>query len=144
MRKYRKTIDVLKNLNIFILTSIDWFNLIYFRNQKTIYQKLSILKKRFASTNRIRRLKIARQNKDLQRALKHQQMNQWLLNWEKVYAKTERLNLSDVQNDRCAYDFLNSLRTVNLSFVSYHVCYSSDKQSDEKYDESLNSSEKNN
>jgi hypothetical protein len=59
-----------------------------------------------------------RKYKDLQRALKHQQMNQWLLNWEKIYAKTKRLNLSDVQNDRCAYDFLNSLRTMNLSFVS--------------------------
>jgi hypothetical protein len=44
-------------------------------------------------------------------------MNQWLLNWKKIYAKTKRLNLSDVQNDRCAYDFLNSLRTMNLSFM---------------------------
>jgi hypothetical protein len=40
------------------------------------------------------------------------------LNWKKIYAKTKRLNLFDVQNDRCAYDFLNSLRTMNLSFVS--------------------------
>jgi hypothetical protein len=40
-----------------------------------------------------------------------------LLNWEKIYTKTKRLNLFDVQNDRCAYDFLNSLRTMNLSFV---------------------------
>jgi hypothetical protein len=29
MRRYRKKIDALKNLNIFILTSIDRFNLIY-------------------------------------------------------------------------------------------------------------------
>ncbi len=117
MRKYKKKIDVLKNLNIFILTSVDRFNLIYLRDQKTIHQKLSALKKRLASTNRIRRLEIARKYKNLQRALKHQQMNQWLLNWEKIYAETERLNLSDVQNDRCAYDFFNSLRTMNLSFV---------------------------
>jgi hypothetical protein len=117
MRRYRERIDALKNLNIFILTSVDRFNLIYLRDQKTIHQKLSILKKRLASTNRVRRLEIVRKYKDLQRALKHQQMNQWLLNWEKIYAKTERLNLSDVQNDRCAYDFLNSLRTMNLSFV---------------------------
>ncbi len=27
------------------------------------------------------------------------------------------MNLFDVKNDRCAYDFLNSLRTMNLSFV---------------------------
>jgi hypothetical protein len=117
MRRYKERIDALKNLNIFILTSIDRFNLIYFRDQKTIHQKLSALKKRLASTNRIRRLEIARKYKNLQRALKHQQMNQWLLNWEKIYAKTERLNLFDVHNDRCAYDFLNSLRTMNLSFV---------------------------
>jgi hypothetical protein len=44
-------------------------------------------------------------------------MNQWLLNWKKIYVKTDRLNLFDVQNDRCVYDFLNSLRTMNLSFV---------------------------
>jgi hypothetical protein len=117
MRKYKKKIDVLKNLNIFILTSIDRFNLIYLRNQKTIHQKLSTLKKRLASTNRIRRLEIVRKYKNLQRAFKHQQMNQWLLNWEKIYAKTKRLNLFNVQNDRCAYDFFNSLCTMNLSFV---------------------------
>jgi hypothetical protein len=102
MRRYKKRIDALKNLNIFILTSIDRFNLIYLRNQKTIHQKLSILKKRFASTNRIRRLEIVRKYKNLQQALKHQQMNQWLLNWKKIYAKANRLNLSNVQNDRCA------------------------------------------
>jgi hypothetical protein len=38
-----------------------------------------------------------RKYKDLQRAFKHQQMNQWLLNWEKIYAKSKRLNLSDVE-----------------------------------------------
>ncbi len=117
MRKYKKRIDVLKNLNIFIFISINRFNLIYLRNQKTIHQKLSALKKRLASTNRVRKLEMIRKYKNLQRALKHQQMNQWLLNWEKIYAKTKRLNLFDVQNDRCAYDFFNSLKTMNLSFV---------------------------
>jgi hypothetical protein len=51
MRKYKKRIDALKNLNIFILISVDRFNLIYLRDQKTIHQKLSILKKRLASMN---------------------------------------------------------------------------------------------
>jgi hypothetical protein len=76
MRKYKKKIDALKNLNMFILTSIDWFNLIYLRNQKTIHRKLFTLKKRFASTNRIRRLEMTRKYKNLQKALKHQQLNQ--------------------------------------------------------------------
>ncbi len=39
------------------------------------------------------------------------------MNWKKIYAKTKRLNLFDVAKNRCAYDFLNSLRTMNLSFV---------------------------
>jgi hypothetical protein len=76
MRRYKKKIDALKNLNIFILTSVDRFNLIYLRDHKTIHQKLSALKKRLASTNEIRRLEIARKYKNLQRAFKYQQMNQ--------------------------------------------------------------------
>jgi hypothetical protein len=75
MRKYKKRINVLKNLNIFIFISINRFNLIYLRNQETIHQKLSALKKRFASTNRVRKLEIVRKYKNLQKALKHQQMN---------------------------------------------------------------------
>jgi hypothetical protein len=117
MRKYRKRINALKNLNIIILTSVDRFNFIYLWNQKMIYQKLLILKKRLVSTNRIRRLEMTRKYKNLQKALKHQQLNQWLLNWKKIYEKTKRLKLFDVQKNRCAYDFLNSLRTMNLSFV---------------------------
>ncbi len=117
MRKYKKKIDAEKNLNIFILTSIDRFNLIYLRNQKTIHQKLSTLKKRFASTNRIRRLQIVRKYNNLRRVIKRQQMNQWLLNWQKIYAKTKLLNLFDEQKYRCANDYLNALRTKNLSFV---------------------------
>jgi hypothetical protein len=72
MRRYKKQIDALKNLNIFILTSIDRFNLICLRNQETIHQKLSTLKKRLASTNRIRKLEMIRKYKDLQRIFKHQ------------------------------------------------------------------------
>jgi hypothetical protein len=76
IRKYKERIDALKNLNIFISTSVDRFNLIYLRDQKTIHKKLSALKKRLALTNRVRKLEMIRKYKDLQRAFKHQQMNQ--------------------------------------------------------------------
>jgi hypothetical protein len=72
MRRYKEQIDALKYLNIFILSSVNRFNLIYLRNQKTIYQKLSILKKRLALTNRISRLEIVCKYKNLQRTFKHQ------------------------------------------------------------------------
>jgi hypothetical protein len=38
--------------------------------------------------NWFRKLEVIRKYKDLQRAIKHQPMNQWLLNWQKIYAKT--------------------------------------------------------
>jgi hypothetical protein len=75
MRKYKKRIEILKNLNIFILISVDRFNFIYFKNQKTIHQKLSTLKKRLIFTNRVRKLEMIRKYKNLQKAFKHQQMN---------------------------------------------------------------------
>jgi hypothetical protein len=76
LRTYRKRIETLKNLNTFILTWVDWFNLIYLRDRKTIFQKLLVLKKRLASTNRIRKLEMIRKYKNLQRTSKHQQLDQ--------------------------------------------------------------------
>jgi hypothetical protein len=74
LRTYRERIEALKNLNLFILTSVNRFNLLYLRNQTTIFQKLLVLKKRFALTNRIRELEIIRRYKNLQRVSK--QLNQ--------------------------------------------------------------------
>ncbi len=117
LRTYKKRIDALKILDLFVLISIDRTNLLYLRNKTTIFQKLLALKKRLASIDRIRKLEIVRKYKNLLRALKHQQLNHWLLNWEKIYAKTIKLNISDVQDHRCLYDFLNALRTIDVTFV---------------------------
>ncbi len=70
LRTYREKIETLKNLNLFILTSVNQFNLLYLRNQITIFQKLLVLKKRLALTNRIRELKVIRKYKDLQQTSK--------------------------------------------------------------------------
>jgi hypothetical protein len=75
MRKYKEKIDTLKNLNIFILTSVDRFTLIYFRDQKTIHQELSILKQRLASTNRIRRLEMI---PNIKICKKRSNINKWI------------------------------------------------------------------
>ncbi len=119
LRTYRERTEALKNLNLFILTSVDRSNLLYLRDQITVFQKLLALKKRLAFTNRIRELEVIRKYKDLQQVPKRdsRQLDQWLLEWKRVYAETARLNLPDVQGDRCVYDFLNALRTVNVAFV---------------------------
>jgi hypothetical protein len=117
LRTYKKKIDALKILDLFILISIDWTNLLYLRNKTTIFQKLFALKKRLTSIDRIKKLEIVRRYKNPLRVFKHQQLNHWLLNWEKMYAKTVKLNISDVRDHRCLYDFLNALRTINVTFV---------------------------
>jgi hypothetical protein len=78
LRTYRERTEALKNLNLFILTSVNRFNLLYLRDQTTIFQKLLALKKRLALTNRIRELKVIRKYKDLQQVSKQdsRQLNQ--------------------------------------------------------------------
>ncbi len=96
---------------------VPYQNLLYLRSKATIFQKLLAFKKRLASIDRIKKLEVLRKYKNLLRIFKHQQLNHWLLNWEKMYAEMIRLNLFDVQKDRCLYDFLNALRIVDVTFV---------------------------
>jgi hypothetical protein len=72
MHKYRERIDVLKNLNIFILTSVDRFNLIYLRNQKTIYQKIISFEETSCFDESYSKTRDDSKYKNLQKALKHQ------------------------------------------------------------------------
>ncbi len=76
LRTYRERIESFKNLNLFILTSVNRFNLLYLRDQTTIFQKLLVLKKRLALTNCIRKLKVIRKYKNLQLISKRDQLNQ--------------------------------------------------------------------
>ncbi len=76
LRTYKKRIETLKALNLYILISMNRMNLLYLRKHVTMFQKLLALKKRFALTDRIRELKIVRKYKNLLRAFKHQQLNQ--------------------------------------------------------------------
>ncbi len=76
LRTYKKRIEALKALNLYILISMNQINLLYLRNYVTMFQKLFAFKKRLASTDQIRELKIVRKYKNLLRAFKHQQLNQ--------------------------------------------------------------------
>jgi hypothetical protein len=71
LRTYKKRIEALKILDLFVLISIDRTNLLYLRDKTTIFQKLLALKKRLASIDRMRKLEIIRKYKNLLRALKH-------------------------------------------------------------------------
>ncbi len=72
LRTYKKRIEALKTLDLFVLIWIDRTNLLYFRDKTTIFQKLLALKKRLTSINRIKKLEIIRKYKNLLRVFKHQ------------------------------------------------------------------------
>ncbi len=62
---YKKQIEALKALNLYILISINRINLLYLRKHVTMFQKLLALKKRLASIDQIQELKIVRKYKNL-------------------------------------------------------------------------------
>jgi hypothetical protein len=71
LRTYKKRIETLKALNLYILISMNRINLLYFKKHVTMFQKLLALKKRVALIDQIRKLKIVRKYKNLLRTFKH-------------------------------------------------------------------------
>ncbi|ERF70711.1 hypothetical protein EPUS_09493 [Endocarpon pusillum Z07020] len=118
MMRYRDRQSALSSIQDFILTRIDRQHLILLGGKETVYQMLTALKKRLAPTDRAREMDVIRRYRDLQRAPKYQQIDKWLLQWERVYTEAEQLSLPDVQKERPLYDFLNALRPVDTAFVA--------------------------
>jgi hypothetical protein len=118
IRAYRERKKILRVLNIHILIIVDRINLLYLTNEDTVFKKLLALKKRLALIDRIKELEIVRKFQNLQnRVLKNQQIDQWLLNWEKIYVEATRLKISDVQESRSLYVFLNAFRSIDVVYV---------------------------
>jgi hypothetical protein len=75
LRTYKKRIEALKILDLFVLISIDRTNLLYFKNKTIIFQKLLAFKKHLTLIDRIKELEIIHKYKNLLRVFKHQQLN---------------------------------------------------------------------
>lgn len=117
----------LKELEHHILSTIDWQNLLYLEGQESVYKKLLALKARLAPTDRIRELEVSKRYRDLLKAPKAQNLDQWLLDWERIYAEAVKLSLPHIQNHRCLYDFLNALRAVDMPFIAGREAITEDK-----------------
>jgi hypothetical protein len=118
IRAYRKETEILRILNIHILIMVDRINLLYLTDEDIVFKKLLNLKKIWILIDRIRKLEIIQKFQNLQhRALKNQQINQWFLKWKKIYVKATRLKISDVQESRSLYVFLNALWSIDVVYV---------------------------
>ena len=57
---------------------MDRSNMLYLIDMTTVYQKLQALKAHLAPTDRVRKMEVIRRYKMLQKALKQQQIAQWI------------------------------------------------------------------
>ena len=110
--------DVLKFLNTYIISIVDRINMIHFMKMKIVYQKLQSLKIHIIFIDKIRKLKIIKKYKTLQRIFKLQQIAQWISDWKKIYDDAIKLNIFDINDISSLYDFLNIIRFIELFYVA--------------------------
>ena len=108
-------------INTLINSSVNSNYWIYLRDAETPYQKLRVLKQRFAPSDRARELQVAAEYRLLLRAPKYQDTDKWLLNWERIYQEALSIDLPEVQKDRPSYDFLNAVKTLDAGFASTNL-----------------------
>jgi hypothetical protein len=81
---------------------------------------LTALKLRVAPSDRVRRLELIQQYRELQKAPRAQPIDGWLLKWERTYTDAVKLALPDIQDDRATYDFLQAVKGVNSQYAATH------------------------
>ena len=118
LAKYRRQREALNSIKDFIVTSVARQHLSYLREKTTVYQMLVALKKRIAPTDRARKMELVRKYREIQRGPVNQQIDHWILEWEKICTDAEQLNIAEVQEERPLYDFLNAIRYVDAGFVT--------------------------
>lgn len=115
---YKEAKKALKELEHHILSTTDRKNLRYLKGQGSVYKMLLALKTRLAPMDSMRILEVRKRYRALLRAPKAQNLDRWLLDWERTYFKACQLGLPEIENHKCLYDFLNALRAVDMHFVA--------------------------
>ena len=88
---------------------------------ETARQMLKELKKRLCPTDKVRRVQLIEQYRQLRKAPKASGIDKWLRAWEKICKEADQLNLLEISGERCAVDFLNTVSGVSPDFASYHT-----------------------
>jgi hypothetical protein len=114
---YKETQRGIQQLQSYILSSISRTNITFIIGQTTLYNKLTALKKRLAPTDRARKHLLRQEYQKLKKPPKDQETEQWLQQWEKIYADIQKLGLPDVQADLLLYNFLLIIKPLNRTFA---------------------------
>jgi hypothetical protein len=124
---YEKKVAALMALGDHILATVTRQNLIYAIDKETPWHMLTALKLRVAPLDRVRCLELIQQYRELQKAPRAQQIDGWLLKWERTYTEAVKLALPNVQDDRATYDFLQAIKGVDSQYTATHEVLISEK-----------------
>jgi hypothetical protein len=79
---------------------------------------LVALKQRVAPTDQARKIEPINQYQKLKKALRGQNLDTWIQQWEKTYKECKQFKLPDVEDDRPLYDFLNAISGIAPEFAN--------------------------
>src|SRR5271156_4223279 len=82
----------------------------------SMYDMLVTLKRRVAPTDRARKIELINRYQKLKKAPHSQNLETWLRQWEITYTECKELKLTEVDDDRPLYDFLNAITNVDAEF----------------------------
>ena len=117
-KAFQKYENACEKVNEFIMKTVAFHNHTFIQESGTIRQKLLDLKKRLAPTDQARKLDITSEYRKLQKSPRAQDTEKWLSRWETTYSDASAINLPEVQEDRSVQDFLNTIESLDASFVS--------------------------
>jgi hypothetical protein len=82
-------------------------------------QMLVALKQRLATTDKRREEELATLYKGLQKAPTTSGIEDWLRNWESIYAQCKKHDVPDVHKPRAVNDFIKAVRPLSGEFYAY-------------------------
>ena len=88
-------------------------------NCDSVHQMLVNLQNHLKPKKDVRRLQLTDQYRELQKSLKSKNLDNWLMNWEKVYREGIALTQPIVQKDTAVQDFLRAVFDLTPDFSSF-------------------------
>ena len=119
LKLYRKQLLALDTLCSQIQSSISRTYLVYTLKSDTTYDVLVSLKQRVAPTDEARKILLATQYGKLKKALRNQNFEVWVQEWEKVYTECVELGLPEVEGNRSVRDFVYAVESTSPSWSEY-------------------------
>lgn len=128
MERYEKQQKALIDILDLIQATIGRNLRAYIYGKSTPVEILKALKRPLGSTDRVRRLELAREYEALQKAPRGgQHLERWLMHWETTCAEAEKLNLAEVQDNKALYDFILAIKGVDPAYASAYQVHVDNK-----------------